>query len=120
MKTFDGRPSFSGMTAATVVKWYYDRAWNTMNGAKRAIVARTVDLYIAEIDEEHRTVRFNIPANPDDADGGLVGGASLKADEFAQFVKSRIIEYAIICSRCTHHGGRGHCRSGIAATGEGC
>jgi len=68
MKTFDARPSFSGMTAATVVKWYYDRAWNTMNGAKRAIVARAVDLYIAEIDEEHRTVRFNIPANPDDAD----------------------------------------------------
>ena len=39
-----------------------------MNGAKRAIVARTVDLYISEIDEQNRTVRFNIPDNPDDAD----------------------------------------------------
>lgn len=39
-----------------------------MNGAKRAIVARTVDLYQAEIDGEHRTVKFNIPQNPDDAD----------------------------------------------------
>lgn len=39
-----------------------------MNGAKRAIVARTVDLYISEIDEKNRTVRFNIPENPDDAD----------------------------------------------------
>jgi len=68
MKTFDARPSFSGVTAADIVKWYYDRAWNTMNGAKRAIVARTVDLYIGEIDENHRTVRFNIPENPDDAD----------------------------------------------------
>jgi hypothetical protein len=68
MKHFDSRPSFSGCTSADVVRWYYERAWNTMNGAKRAIVARTVDLYIGEIDEGHRTVRFNVPDNPDDAD----------------------------------------------------
>ena len=66
MKHFDSRPSFNGCTSADVVRWYYERAWNTMNGAKRAIVARTVDLYISEIDEENRTVRFNIPENPDD------------------------------------------------------
>ena len=68
MKQFDSRPSFSGHSSSDIVKWYYDRAWNTMTGAKRAIVARTVDLYIAEIDEEYRTVRFNIPESPDDAD----------------------------------------------------
>ncbi|MEZ5488863.1 MAG: hypothetical protein R3F50_00905 [Gammaproteobacteria bacterium] len=68
MKHFESRPSFSGCTAADVVKWYYDCAWNTMNGAKRAIVARAVDLYIGEIDAEHRTVRFNIPEDPDDGD----------------------------------------------------
>ncbi|MBQ14690.1 MAG: hypothetical protein CMQ17_09865 [Gammaproteobacteria bacterium] len=39
-----------------------------MTGAKRAIVARTVDLYIAEIAEEHRTVKMNIPEDPEDAD----------------------------------------------------
>ena len=39
-----------------------------MNGAKRAIVAKTVDLYTSEISSEHRTVKFNIPDNPDDAD----------------------------------------------------
>ena len=39
-----------------------------MNGAKRAIVARTVDLYTAEISEQYRTVKFNIPDNPDDGD----------------------------------------------------
>jgi hypothetical protein len=39
-----------------------------MTGAKRAIVARTVDLYIGEINEDHRTVRFNIPDSPEDAD----------------------------------------------------
>ena len=33
-------------STSDIVKWYYDRAWNTMTGAKRAIVARTVDLYI--------------------------------------------------------------------------
>jgi len=68
MKQFDSRPSFAGQTSADIVRWYYERAWNTMNGAKRAIVARAVDLYINEIDEEHRTVRFNIPENPDDAE----------------------------------------------------
>jgi hypothetical protein len=68
MKQFDARPSFTGFTASNIVKWYYDRAWNTMTGAKRAIVARTVDIYISEIDEAHRTVRFNIPEIPDDAD----------------------------------------------------
>ncbi|MCB1671691.1 MAG: hypothetical protein R3F41_06385 [Gammaproteobacteria bacterium] len=68
MKLFESRPSFSGYTAADIVRWYYDRAWNTMNGAKRAIVARTVDLYINEIDDSRRTVRFNLPENPDDAD----------------------------------------------------
>ncbi len=68
MKLFDSRPSFAGCTAADIVRWYYERAWNTMNGAKRAIVARTVDLYIAEIDDCHRTVRFNIPEDPEDAD----------------------------------------------------
>lgn len=68
MKQFDARPSFKGQTSSAVVKWYYDRAWNTMTGAKRAIVARVVDLYICEIDEQYRTVRFNIPDNPDDAD----------------------------------------------------
>lgn len=68
MKHFDSRPSFQGCTSADVVRWYYERAWNTMNGAKRAIVARTVDLYISEINEKNRTVRFNIPENADDAD----------------------------------------------------
>ena len=68
MKQFDSRPSFNGYTTSGIVKWYYDRAWNTMNGAKRAIVARTVDLYLKEINETHRTIRFNIPESPDDAD----------------------------------------------------
>ena len=39
-----------------------------MTGAKRAIVARAVDLYIAEIDPEYRTIKFNLPENPDDGD----------------------------------------------------
>jgi hypothetical protein len=68
MKVFNMRPSFHGYSSSSIVKWYYERAWNTMNGAKRAIVARTVDLYCAEISEEHRTVKFNIPENADDAD----------------------------------------------------
>jgi hypothetical protein len=68
MKHFDARPSFNGFSPSDLVKWYYDRAWNTMTGAKRAIVARTVDLYIAEVNDEHRTVRFNIPENLDDGD----------------------------------------------------
>jgi len=68
MKHFDARPSFTGFSSSDLVKWYYERAWNTMTGAKRAIVAKTVDLYVAEVSGEHRTVRFNIPDNPDDGD----------------------------------------------------
>ncbi|MFM1896588.1 MAG: hypothetical protein RLZZ385_1662 [Pseudomonadota bacterium] len=37
MKQFDGHPSFQGSSASSIVKWFYDRAWNTMTGAKRAI-----------------------------------------------------------------------------------
>ena len=68
MKQFESHPSFQGWNASDIVKWFYDQAWNTMTGAKRAIVARTVDMYIGEIDEAHRTVRFNIPQDPNDAD----------------------------------------------------
>jgi len=68
LKQFNTRPSFSGYSSSAIVKWYYDRAWNTMTGAKRAIIARTVDLYIAEVTEPFRTVRFNIPSHPDNAD----------------------------------------------------
>jgi len=68
MKIFSMRPSFHGYSSSSIVKWYYERAWNTMNGAKRAIVAKTVDLYTSEISSEHRTVKFNIPDNPDDGD----------------------------------------------------
>ena len=39
-----------------------------MTGAKRAIVARAVALYIAKIDPEYRTIKFNLPENPDDGD----------------------------------------------------
>ncbi len=68
MKIFTMRPSFHGYSYSAIVQWYYERAWNTMTGAKRAIVAKTVDMYITEIAEEHRTIRFNIPKNHDDAD----------------------------------------------------
>ena len=68
MKLFDMRPSFHGYSSSSIVKWYYDRAWNTMTGAKRAIVARTVDLYTSEILPEYRTIKLNTPENPDDAD----------------------------------------------------
>lgn len=68
MKVFSARPSFQGYSYSNIVRWFYDRAWNTMHGAKRAIVARTVDLYIAEIAEEQRTVRFNLPDDPEDAE----------------------------------------------------
>ena len=68
MKQFESHPSFQGWNASDIVKWFYAQAWNTMTGAKRAIVARTVDMYIGEIDEAHRTVRFNIPQDPNDAD----------------------------------------------------
>lgn len=68
MKVFSMRPSFHGYSSSSIVKWYYERAWNTMNGAKRAIVAKTVDLYLAEIAEEHRTIKLNIPEDPEDGD----------------------------------------------------
>ncbi len=68
MKIFDMRPSFHGYSSSSIVSWYYERAWTTLNGAKRAIVAKTVDLYTSEIDEQHRTIKFNIPENPDDGD----------------------------------------------------
>lgn len=68
MKVFTMRPSFHGYSSSSIVKWYYDRAWNTLNGAKRAIVARTVDLYLGEIAAEHRTIKFNLPEDPEDGD----------------------------------------------------
>ena len=68
MKVFSMRPAFHGYSSSSIVGWYYERAWNTMTGAKRAIVARAVDLYIAEIDPEYRTIKFNLPQDPDDAD----------------------------------------------------
>ena len=68
MKIFNMRPSFHGYSSSSIVKWYYDRAWNTLNGAKRAIVARAVDLYTSEIGPEYRTIKFNIPANSEDGD----------------------------------------------------
>lgn len=68
MKLFSMRPSFNGYSSSSIVSWYYERAWNTMNGAKRAIVARAVDLYMAEIAEQHRTVKFNLPDDPEDGD----------------------------------------------------
>ena len=68
MKLFDMRPAFHGYSSSSIVKWYYERAWNTMTGAKRAIVAKTVDLYLGEISEEFRTVKFNVPENPEDGD----------------------------------------------------
>ena len=39
-----------------------------MTGAKRAIVARAVDLYLSDISEEHRTIKFNLPADPENGD----------------------------------------------------
>jgi len=68
MKIFNMRPSFHGYSYSSIVQWYYDRAWNTMTGAKRAVVALAVDLYISEIAPEYRTIRFNLPENPDDGD----------------------------------------------------
>jgi len=50
------------------VGWYYERAWSTLHGAKRAIVARKVDLYTQEIDATHRTIKFNLPEDPDDSE----------------------------------------------------
>lgn len=71
MKVFSMRPSFHGYSSSSIVTWYYERAWNTMNGAKRAIVARAVDLYSAEITSEYQTIKFNIPDNPEDGDAFL-------------------------------------------------
>ena len=68
MKVFDMRPSFHGYSSSSIVKWYYERAWNTMNGVKRAIVAKAVDLYTLEISDDHRAIKFNIPGNPEDSD----------------------------------------------------
>ncbi len=68
MKVFSMRPSFHGYSSSSIVGWYYERAWNTMNGAKRAIIAKTVDLYTSEISPDHRSVKFNIPENPEDGD----------------------------------------------------
>lgn len=68
MKIFSMRPSFHGYSSSSIVGWYYERAWNTMNGAKRAIVAKAVDLYLAEIDPKYRTIKFNLPEDPDDGD----------------------------------------------------
>jgi hypothetical protein len=31
-------------------------------------VARAVDLYLQEIESEHRTIKFNVPENPEDGD----------------------------------------------------
>jgi len=68
MKTVDMRPAFHGYSSSSIFNWHYERAWNTMTGAKRAVVARAVDLYLSEVDEEYRTVRFNVPANPDNGE----------------------------------------------------
>lgn len=68
MKVFDRRPSFSGFSCSAIVNWYYERAWNTMTGAKRAIVAKTVDIYTSEISAEYRTIKFSYPENSEDGD----------------------------------------------------
>ncbi len=68
MKVFSMRPSFHGYSSSSIVAWFYERAWNTLTGAKRAIVARAVDLYIAEVSPEYRTIKFNLPDNPEDGD----------------------------------------------------
>lgn len=68
MKVFTMRPAFHGYSSSSIVAWYYERAWNTLTGAKRAIVARAVDLYLQEIEAGHRTIKFNVPENPEDGD----------------------------------------------------
>jgi len=68
MDLFNMRPAFHGYSSSSIVSWYYERAWSTLNGAKRAIVAKTVDLYIQEIAEEHRTIKFNFPKDPENSD----------------------------------------------------
>ena len=37
MKIFNMRPSLHGYSSSSIVAWYYERAWNTLTGAKRAI-----------------------------------------------------------------------------------
>ena len=37
MKIFNMRPSFHGYSSSSIVAWYYEWAWNTLTGAKRAI-----------------------------------------------------------------------------------
>lgn len=68
MKIFQDHPAFHGFSASNIVKWYYDQAWTSLTGAKRAIVAKTVDLYVAEVAEPHRTIRFNLPLDPNNGD----------------------------------------------------
>ena len=104
MKIFSMRPSFHGYSSSSIVSWYYDRAWNTMNGAKRAIVARTVDLYTAEISDQHRTVKFNVPDNPDDGDQFLeCNKKNIKViDDF--FADNSIILSHVIFKLADHFG----------------
>ena len=68
MKVFNMRPSFHGYSSSSFVDWYYERAWNTLTGAKRALVARAVNLYLWEIEPEYRTIKFNVPQNLEDGD----------------------------------------------------
>jgi hypothetical protein len=68
MKVFNMRPSFHGYPSSSIVAWYYERAWNTLTGAKRAIVARAVDLYLQETEPEYRTIKFNVPQNLENGD----------------------------------------------------
>lgn len=62
------RPSFHGYSSSSIVAWHYERAWNTLTGAKRAIVARAVDFYLQEIEPEHRTIKFNVSRTCKDGD----------------------------------------------------
>ena len=68
MKVFNMRPSFHGYSSSSIVDWYYEGAWNTLTGAKRALVARAVNLYLREIEPEYRTIKFNVPQNLEDGD----------------------------------------------------
>ena len=68
MKVFSMRPAFHGYSSSSIVAWYYERAWNTLTGAKRAIVARAVDLYLKDVASEYRTIKFNVPEKPEDGD----------------------------------------------------
>lgn len=68
MNLFSMRPAFHGYSSSSIVAWYYERAWSTMTGAKRAIVAKTVDLYTQEIGESFRTIKFNYPEDPNNSE----------------------------------------------------